>query len=147
MLEEGCHRNFAFTMYHADQMPQVNWGLVRVEPRSEDLWEVTVEVKNEKIIPTILGHARTKKIGARDVITCTPSAEAEVVASGTVSSLLPDTKLEAVERDPERIWNASGISGRGRRLFRFLVAGSGSVELEYASQKGGTIQQSVDLKN
>ncbi|MHC4101744.1 MAG: M14 family metallopeptidase [Planctomycetota bacterium] len=145
MLEEGCHRNFAFTMYHADQMPQVEWGLVRVEPRAEGLWELTVEVTNEKIIPTILGHARAKKIGARDVITCTPGDGAEVVASGTVSSLLPGAKLDAVERSPGRIWNERGISGRGRRLFRFIVTGSGSVELAYVSQKGGTIHRTVEL--
>jgi hypothetical protein len=134
-------------MYHADQMPQVAWGLIRVEPRGEELWEITAEVKNEKIIPTILGYARQKKIGARDVITCTPGDGNEVVASGTVSSLLPNTKLDAVKRNPQRIWNDRGISGRSRRLFRFLVSGSGSVELAYVSQKGGTIRTTVELKN
>jgi hypothetical protein len=145
MLEEGCHRNFAFTMYHADQMPRVGWGVIDVEPRAEGLWEITVEVTNEKIIPTILGYARQKKIGARDLITCTPGDGNEVVASGTVSSLLPNAKLDAVERDPHRIWNDRGISGRSRRLFRFIVAGSGSVELTYTSQKGGTITKTVAL--
>jgi hypothetical protein len=145
MLEEGCHRNFAFTMYHADQMPMVGWGVIEVEPRAEGLWEITVEVTNEKIIPTILGHARQKKIGARDVMTCTPGDGNEVVASGTVSSLLPGAKLDAVKRDPHRIWNDRGIAGRNRRLFRFIVAGSGSVELTYTSQKGGTITKTVEL--
>ena len=28
--EEECHRNFAFTMYHADEMPKVEWGLLQV---------------------------------------------------------------------------------------------------------------------
>jgi hypothetical protein len=145
MLEEGCHRNFAFTMYHADQMPKVEWGATRVEARADGLWELTVEVTNDKIIPTILGHARQKKIGARDSITCTSAEGSEVAASGTVSSLLPNTKLDAVERNPQRIWNDRGIPGRGRRLFRFIVAGSGSVELGYASRKGGTISKTVEL--
>ncbi|MFQ5949052.1 MAG: M14 family metallopeptidase, partial [Acidimicrobiia bacterium] len=83
MLEEGCHRNFAFTMFHADQMPQVKWGVLAVKDVGDGLWEVTVEVKNEKIIPTILAIARQKKIGARDAITCDPGESAEVVASGT----------------------------------------------------------------
>ncbi|MHC4414967.1 MAG: M14 family metallopeptidase [Planctomycetota bacterium] len=145
LLEEGCHRNFAFTMFHADQMPKIEWGLLRVAKAADDLWEITVEVTNEKIIPTILALARQKKIGARDVLTCATPETARTVASGTVSSLLPTAKLEAVERNPERIWNERGVRGRGRRLFRFIVEGSGSVELTYASQKGGTIRRAVEL--
>ena len=144
MLEEGCHRNFAFTMYHADEMPSVEWGVLRVAAVGDGLWEITVEVKNDKIIPTILEHARTKKIGARDSIACRGPL-ARVAASGTVSSLLPSARLNAVEHQPERIWNVSGIPGHGSRLFMFLVTGSGVVELEYKSEKGGTIRREVEL--
>ena len=146
MLEEGCHRNFAFTMFHADQMPQVRFGVLRVRPVAGVLWEITVEVKNEKIIPTILALARKNKIGARDVLSCSETDTARVVAAGTVSSLTPGTKMEPVERNPQRIWNEKGIPGRGRRLFQFIVEGSGTVELEYVSRKGGAIRRTVELK-
>lgn len=145
ILEEECHRNFAFTMFHADQMPRVEWGVVQVLPVCEGLWELTVEVRNPKIIPTILAIARQKGIGARDRITAVALGEARVVAGGRVASLLPGAKLEAVERDPARIWVDEGIPGRGGRLFRFLIAGSGSVELTYVSRKGGTIGRTVEL--
>ena len=52
-LEEDCHRNFAFTMYHADEMPQVSWGLLAVRQRDSGVWEITAEVRNDKIIPSI----------------------------------------------------------------------------------------------
>ncbi len=145
MLEEGCHRNFAFTMYHADEMPLLEWGELQVR-RLGGLWEITVEVKNPKIIPSILSHARKNKIGARDVITCTPGRRAEVAASGTVSSFLPNATFDAVEHNPQRIWNDRGVPGRGSRIYRFLVSGSGSVKLEYASEKGGTISKRVRLR-
>ncbi|MCP3903210.1 MAG: peptidase M14 [Planctomycetes bacterium] len=145
LLEEGCHRNFAFTMHHADEMPMVAWGLLEVTSLGGQLWQVTVEVSNEKIIPTIIGHARAKKIGARDWITCEATA-ARVVASGTVSSVLPNAKLAAVERHPERIWNADGIGGQSRKLFRFIVEGEGSAKLVYYSQKGGTIRREIALE-
>lgn len=144
MLEEGCHRNFAFTMYNADEMPMVEWGVLRVASMGDGLWEVTAEVKNDKIIPTILAHARTKKIGMRDSVACA-GPDARVVASGSVSSLMPDARLDAVEHQPERIWNAGGIPSHGSRLFRFLVAGDGAVELVYRSDKGGTISRTVEL--
>ncbi len=57
----------------------------------------------------------------------------------------PVGSSEAVERNPERIFNDRGIPGRDRRLFRFIITGSGAVELTYFSQKGGTITQTVEL--
>ncbi len=145
LLEEGCHRNFAFTMFHADQMPRVEWGLAQVKGLGPDLWELTVEVRNDKIIPTIMAMARQKRIGARDRLTCAAGPAARVVAGGTVQSLRPDARLVAVEKRPDLIWNDSGIGSRGRELFRFIVAGTGSVELNYSSQKGGAISRSVEL--
>ena len=35
MLEEECHRNFAFTMYHAGEMPLLEWGRVEVKRLGE----------------------------------------------------------------------------------------------------------------
>ena len=51
-----------------------------------------------------------------------------------------------MERHPQRIWNDRGVLGRGSRIYRFIVSGSGSVKLEYTSEKGGTIRQSVRLR-
>ncbi len=78
-------------------------------------------------------------------MTCTPGEGAAVVASGTVSSLVRRVRLEAVERNPQRIFNDRGIPGRGRRLLGFIITGAGAVELTYFSQKGGTITQTVKL--
>ena len=41
-------------MFHADQMPQVKWGVLEVKSLADgfSLWQLTVEVANEKIIPT-----------------------------------------------------------------------------------------------
>ncbi|MBL1217807.1 MAG: peptidase M14 [Planctomycetes bacterium] len=146
MLEEGCHRNFAFTMFHADQMPLVKWGLLQVKQLNNNVWEVTVEVQNPRIIPTIASHARSHGIGKRDYLLCESAGRSRnsVVASGTVSDLTR-SKLNAVEHQPERLWNDGGIRGKGTELFRFLVNGSGSVRLTYYSEKGGTITQDVEL--
>ncbi|MCA9291186.1 MAG: hypothetical protein KDA25_08655 [Phycisphaerales bacterium] len=149
LLEEACHRNFAFTMYHADQMPKVEWGLAQVRGLGRDLWDVTVEVKNPKLIPTVMGIARQKRIGQRDLVTCDPSGRGSVVMSGTVDSMLPWATLDAGD-DPaeryDRIWNDDGIGSRGNRLFRFIVQGRGTVSLRYRSQKGGTIELDLPLK-
>ncbi len=146
MLEEGCHRNFAFTMYHADQMPLVRFGALRVRNLHGDLWEVTTEVVNDRIIPTRTAMASRHKIGLPDFMTCDTGSGAVVVASGTVRSLLPTAKLDY--RDTPRPWrlaNESGIGSRSTRLFRFLVEGGGDITLRYEAQKGGTIERRIPL--
>ncbi len=146
MSEEDCHRNFAFTMFHAREMPKVEWGVKQVKSMGGNLWDVRVELKNDKIIPSITAWARQHNIGRRDTLTCTSvGGRSSVVASGSVNSLLEDARFNPVEHEPQRLWIDGGIGGKSTELFRFIVAGSGDVELVYESEKGGTIKQTVNL--
>lgn len=144
MSEEDCHRNFAFTMFHAREMPKVEWGLTQVRSMGGDVWELTIEVKNDKIIPTITAMARQKGIGRRDRLTCS-GASAKVAAAGSVSSFLSDARWSPVEHEPHRLWVDGGIGGKSSSLFRFIVEGTGEVQLVYESEKGGTISQMLPL--
>ena len=146
--EEDCHRNFAFTMYHADEMPMVEWGLLQVRQGPAGLWEITVEVKNPKVIPTILGWARQNRIGLPDELHCQPGGSGRVVASGSIRAVHPWTKVSIPEKNPHpgRIRNERGIGSEGRVLYRFLVDGDAPVTLRYESTKGGTIAQVVPLE-
>ncbi|MBC22533.1 MAG: peptidase M14 [Phycisphaerae bacterium] len=146
MQQEDLHRNFAFTMLHADHMPQVKWGNLQVRSGPGDLWEITAEVRNPKIIPTILQHARNKRIGNPDMLECMAGPGNRVVASGTVRNFMPWEKLDAQETTrPHRIVNPQGVGRKGNRIFRFLVEGEGAVELVYSSDKGGSITIPVEL--
>lgn len=146
MLEELCHRNFAFTMYHAEQMPKLSFSRHRVKGLEAGVWEITVEVANEAAIPSISGLAAAKKIGARDQITLGPAADSgvTVLTSGTVDSWF-DRSMTLTKRQPARIWIDRGVGRYGQRLFRWIVRGSGSVEVRYASQKGGIVTQNIEL--
>lgn len=96
MLEKLCHRNFAFTVYHADQMPKLEWGRVEVKPLLRaDLWQVTAEIRNVRTIPSTSRLAHEKNVGERNHAECiaAPTAEggessprARVAASGTLNS-------------------------------------------------------------
>ncbi len=149
-LEETCHRNFAFTMYHADQMPQVEWGYESVKPLDSGLWEVTLEIKNTRATPTISAMARQNRIGSRDLLSASFDEEAgiSIATSGTIRSLVGNVKLDAVERQPHRLWVDGGIGGQGAELFRFLIQGPEGAEVRftYESDKGGTIEKSVTLE-
>jgi len=147
MLEEGCHRNFAFTMFHADEMPLLSWGALDVTSIGNNLWKVTVEVANDKIIPSRTGMAARHHIGTPDILTCKTTSRNDVAASGTVRSLLSTSKLQRIKSEnPNRIVVNNGISGKGSTMFQFIIDGKGDVVFTYVAEKGGSLTRTVSLK-
>jgi hypothetical protein len=147
MLEEGCHRNFAFTMFHADEMPLLQWGALDVKKIGNQLWKVTIEISNDKLIPSRTAMAAKHHIGAPDILTCSTTNSNSVAASGTVRSLLPTTKLSVIDSQrPERLVVNRGIAGKDSTLFQFIVDGYGEIEFDYTAEKGGSLNRKVQLK-
>ena len=147
MLEEGCHRNFAFTMYHADEMPLLEWGALDVKKMGDRLWKVTIEVVNDKIIPSRTAMAAKHNIGSPDVLTCVTGSSTHVATSGTVRSLLKTTKLSVIDSEhPDRILVNRGIGSNDSTLFQFIIDGYGDVVFTYEAEKGGTVERKVQLK-
>ena len=54
--------------------------------------------------------------------------------------------MRLTERQPERIWVDRGVGSHGQNFFRWIVEGTGRIELEYKSQKAGTIRKTVTLE-
>jgi hypothetical protein len=157
MLEEECHRNFAFTMFHADHMPVVRFDWVEVKPLlrgggeangagGQNLWQITVEVGNAKIIPTRTAWAAQKEIGMPDTLTLTGDG-VTAAASGMLNDRF-DKTIEPVEHRKHLIYNERGIPGEGRRTFRFLISGEpgATVTLKYVAEKARGIEMPVELK-
>ncbi len=143
MLEEDCHRNFAFTMLHASQMPRVAFGRVEVERVGGGLWSVTAEVRNEALIPTRTAVAAQRGIGANDLLEL---SGAEVVASGSLSDWR-DTTIDETRFEPDRVQLAGGVPGRGAVIHRFFVEGreGARVILRHTSEKSGVVEREVEL--
>jgi len=145
MLEEGCHRNFAFTMFHATNMPELEFKWVGIKKLDSKLWEITVEIENTKIIPTRLGLAAKKKMGLPDLLSLSGP---EVKLSGKLSDRFDRTLDPVVHRPAEMLLN-SGIGGMEVETFRFLVEGSkgDNVKLAYTAEKASDIQIEFRLKD
>jgi len=147
MLEEECHRNFAFTMFHADQMPILEFGRTEVQKDAGGMWVVTTEVRNEKLMPTRSALARMKGIGTNDLMICEAPGGGSVATAGTMDSWL-DKTIDPVRYEPGRIQMPGGIPGRGRVIFRFYVNGpeGGKVTLRYQAEKAKDVEKVVELK-
>jgi len=149
MLEEECHRNFAFTMFHAQQMPKLAVERTLVTQLQPGLWEVTVEISNSGLIPTRTARAADKRIGLPDTLQLgVPKGArgARVVAAGPMQRFTDRTFLP-VDFRPDRLMVEQGIPGRGRSAFRFLVeADEGQeVELRYRAEKATDLVATVVL--
>lgn len=119
MLEQECHRNFGFTMFHADQAPEVTLGRTEVKRRG-NLWEVTAEIRNERLMPTRMAVARARGIGTNDILGVEPAKG--VQAAGIMDSWVAQ-RMDPVRYEPARVQLEGGVPGRGGVIARWYVSG------------------------
>lgn len=143
MLEEEAHRNFAFTMLHAWQMPLLRWESVETRELSPGMWEVTATVANDRLIPTRTARAADKGIGAPDVLTL---QGAKVVAGGLMGRRT-DRAFRAQAAQPAQLRVEQGVPGNGSLAARFLVQGERGtpIALSYEADKAVDISTTIKL--
>lgn len=150
MNEELCHRNMAFTLYHADEMPMVKIGETSVEKVGGDVYRVFIDVENQKTIPTIMAKAAQNGVVRPDLL-LTEGKNVSVIAASIVEDkevykVRPSILPTIDQKDLKRIIIRNGLQGKTRRTFMLLVKGSGEITLTYDSVKGGKKSAKVNLK-
>jgi hypothetical protein len=145
MSLEAFHRNMAFTLYHADQMPIMSLGDTRVESMGGGLYKVQVDITNERLIPSITARAMNHRVVRPDILTV--EGNVEIVAAGWVPDRNRPGKTQMIDQeDLNRILIRSGHPGRTTKTMEYLVRGSGTMDLTYSSVKGGTVSTSVRVR-
>ena len=138
MLEEECHRNFAFTVLHAEAMPEIRFHRPEITRIHEDLWQVTVAIRNDQVIQTRTDRMATGGIGRPDLLEVSGDG-LRIVASSLISDRADRRMPEAAigGREPGRIVLERGVPGRGDQLVRVLVRGpeGSSLSLRFTSEK------------
>lgn len=145
MSMELFHRNMAFTLYHADMMPVMAMGETSVERIEDDLYRVRVDIRNERLIPTITVKARQNRVVRPDIITVDGNVDV-VTAGWVVNEHRPGPTDMIDQAELDRILVRSGAPGRHTRTIEYLVRGSGTMTIEYSSEKGGTVRTTVELR-
>jgi hypothetical protein len=146
MNEELCHRNMAFTLYQADEMPQMRVGATKVEKLSEGVFKVWVDLVNDKAVGTILAKAASNNVVPPDLITVDGKMVDVLSASWVPNKHRPGIAQMIDQKDLKRIIVRSGHPAHATKTLQYLVKGTGSVTVKYASVKGGTVQKTIDLK-
>ncbi|RUL82964.1 M14 family metallopeptidase [Tautonia sociabilis] len=144
LMEELCHRNTAFVLYHADQMPMLDWEAIEVEPLGGELFQVTASVANDRLLPTRSAQARRRNIGLPDRFSI---SGAGITVAGGGRLLDADTgRMDPVEHHPERLELPDGVGGRATERVRWFVVGSGEATIRFEAQKGGTLERTLTLE-
>ena len=119
-------------------------GDATVERVSGDVYRVRVDIKNERLIPTITVRARENHVVRPDLLTVEGNCGdhygwlgSQQVPSGT------DTNDRSGRAESDH--DSKREPGRTTRTIEYLVRGSGSLTVRYASVKGGTVSTTVPL--
>ncbi|MGQ0552945.1 MAG: M14 family metallopeptidase [Planctomycetota bacterium] len=142
MIEEMLHRNAAFCLFHAEQMPKLS-GSLRVDPVAgtapgSALHYVTAELRNERWIPTRSALAAEHGIGRPDLVTLEGTGLV-VVAGGDDAERFELSRFDAVEHEPARLQLEQGVPGHGLVRLRWLVSGRGPFRVTVQTEKAGTL--------
>ena len=142
MLEEECHRNAAFALYHAEQMPQVKVRAVETRPMAGGLTEVTAVVANTRLTPTRSAIDLRHEITPPDVVRI-EGERIEVVAGLWADEPFfrqgHEQPLDSQEMRIERIRGMTAV------YVRWIVRGGGPVSVTVESTKGGRARREVGL--
>jgi hypothetical protein len=142
LLEEECHRNASFVLFHAHHLARLTFAEPKVTSLGGNVWRVHVPVLNDRALPSMAEIARVLKLHRPDVATVQGG---KVLASGIVT----DADMNRVtyqEHRPERL-TVNGIPGFSTTTLFFLIeAAAGEVTVTYDSVKAGKISRAIALR-
>ena len=140
LLEEECHRNMAFTLYHADQMPRVEIQSAESKQLSGGLRQVTATVANPRLIPTHAAVDVQHKITPPDLVSI-EGRDLSVVAGMWAEEPFLENATEQKSHPQElRVPNIPGMQAV---YVRWLVEGEGPLTVRVRSVKGGRDEKKV----
>ena len=146
MNEELCHRNMAWTLYQADEMPKVTLGESKVEKLGDGIFKVWLDLSNPKVAPTILAKAAMNNVVPPDLLTVDGKGVEVISASLVADKWRPAVAQSIDQKDLKRIMLRNGLAGRTTRTIQYLVKGTGPLTVKYASLKGGTAEKTIQLQ-
>ncbi len=150
MNEELCHRNMAFSLYQADEMPLIRMTGTEVEKIGGNVYRVFVDIANPRVAPTIMARAAQNGTVRPDLL-LVEGKGVEVIAASFVDNKAvyqanPSVTPLVDQKDLKRIIVRNGHPGKTTRTAVLLVKGSGTMTVTYDSVKGGRAGATVTLK-
>lgn len=143
LLEEECHRNMAFTLYHADQMPKLEFGEIEAKSLGGDVYAVRVEVRNARMMPSRSAHGAENGISPPDRVWVSGESVTPV-SSGLVTDRHFGKVVPSKAR-PNRV-DLPPVGGLSSEWAEFVVEGSGDMVIAVEPARGERLETVFSLE-
>lgn len=142
MIEDMCHRNMAFTLFHAYHLPVLSIDSVEISDLPGGLQQVDVIIRNDRVIPTRSNHEVRHNITPPDVVSIQGN-RIDVIAGFHVTD--PLLNLADEQRYQPSHLKVESIDGMDITRLRWIVSGRGDYTIRVDSNKGGILEESFQL--
>lgn len=132
LLEEELHRNMAFTLWHAYELPVLEVSEITTKSLGGGLTEVRASIVNKRAIPTRLEVDVVNRINRPDRIRLTGGT----VVTGGIRTAYADGRFTEQTHNPAELL-VDAIPGNGAVHVTWIVRGNGPFTVEVESPKGG----------
>ena len=132
MLETDAHRNAAFCIYNALQLPELEVTDIKVKNLSGGLKEVSATIENKKLMPTHSGTNIRYKIDPPDYV----YLDGGTVIAGMVVDDPTRNRTTEQAKNPQRM-ELENIPGESKVYMRWIVKGGSKYTVRVESVKGG----------
>lgn len=163
LLEELCHRNMAFCLLHADEMPLPIIKDVSAEKIASGFYRLKVTLYNERLMPTMSGAAVTNMVQPPDTLSIDGNIKVLAAGQAAVTGMpsgIPaqfrrffrgrgaaDSDVTFIDqKDLKNLKLTNGIPGRSEVEYHLLVEGKGNVTVKLDCAKGGKHTKTIVLK-
>lgn len=139
LLEEECHRNMAFVLFQASNLPEIEITKAGFKKLGDGINELTIAVTNKKPIPTRLAVDVENNINRPDWVTL----EGKKVISGGTKNSIFDEEFTEQKFNPNRI-SIDRIDGNSTVYVSWLIKGNGPFKIKFDSMKGGKFSKTIE---
>ncbi len=143
-LEELCHRNFAFTVFHAAQMPELSLDELEVAPLANGMWRVRIDVRNQRLIPTTTAQGESRGYGPRDYVEISGDG-LRVAAGGTIDDRFT-APFRFARHNPHKLWVDRGVPGEDAVTFQWIVSGGDKARVRFVSPRARDVEMEFPLQ-
>lgn len=132
LLETDAHRNAAFCIYNANELPLLEVTNISVKELGNGIKEVSATIENKRMLPTHSATNLKYRIDPPDYV----YLEGAPVISGMVVDDLLQNRTTEQKKNPQRI-EIKNIPGNSMVDVRWLVKGGSKFTVRVESVKGG----------
>jgi hypothetical protein len=144
LIEDMCHRNMAFTLFHAYHLPCISIDSVHVEKLAADTYTLDVIVRNSRVLPTRTAHEVANRISPPDYLTI--SGKKLNVLAGMLVDDVDLNKTTEQRYQPEQL-AVSSIPGMSTVRARWIFSGALPVTVTVNAARGGIIKKEIAVGN